>query len=229
MSCPSRRRAPKRAAARRPVPCVVATKATKKTNDDDVRVNNDDGVENAPIPARSFPRRRALASFAALAAAASTSASASAADLESLESIAQDVNKQIMRQVDPRRAYYDQAEVELEMELGAPPQGEPSLRPGVTPGDPENGERDVVTTASGLQYAGVVVGRGEPIRTADLVVAHVVRRRRVPGSARETPSFVSSDDHAHRLYSALLHFADFTYESCRTHAHARAAHSCVLC
>ena len=43
--------------------------------------------------------------------------------------------------------------------------------PGVNPG--EEGERDVVTLPSGLSYADVELGRGEPLM-ADLVVAHVV-------------------------------------------------------
>ena len=34
--------------------------------------------------------------------------------------------------------------------------------------------RDVVTLATGVSYADVSLGRGDPVRTADLVVAHLV-------------------------------------------------------
>jgi hypothetical protein len=42
--------------------------------------------------------------------------------------------------------------------------GEPLTPPGVTPGDPDTGERDIVTTASGISYADVVPGRAAQVR-----------------------------------------------------------------
>ena len=124
-------------------------------------------------------RGRALAStFAALTVASTSSFYPAAAapnldlNLESLTSRMQDVNKQLMRQVDPYRAYLDRAEIELESEIG--PAGDPLSAPGVVAGDPEKGERDIVTTPSGLSYADVEIGHGDPIGVADLVVAHVV-------------------------------------------------------
>lgn len=151
--------------------------------------DDDDSDVDARGGAEIFPRRRALAS-ASLAALTSAAARAAAAaddddlfgldgngmDLRALMTDAQAFNRRLLRQVDPRRAYGDQAEAELEEQLGVP-QGEPVNPPGVTPGDPDQGERDIVTTASGLSYADVVLGGGEPIKTADLVVAHVVGRR----------------------------------------------------
>ena len=80
-------------------------------------------------------------------------ASALAVDLETL-------NEDIMRVADPERYYKDASKVELERQLGAP--GSPVNAPGTEKG--EDGERDVVTTPSGLSYADVEVGRGDRVK-----------------------------------------------------------------
>ena len=94
---------------------------------------------------------------------ATAAASALAVDLETL-------NEDIMRVADPERYYKDASKVELERQLGAP--GSPVNAPGTEKG--EDGERDVVTTPSGLSYADVEVGRGERVKVGDLIVANVV-------------------------------------------------------
>ena len=94
---------------------------------------------------------------------APAAASALAVDLETL-------NEDIMRVADPERYYKDASKVELERQLGAP--GSPVNAPGTEKG--EDGERDVVTTPSGLSYADVEVGRGERVKVGDLIVANVV-------------------------------------------------------
>ena len=94
---------------------------------------------------------------------ASVAAPALAVDLEAL-------NEDIMRVADPERYYKDASKVELERQLGAP--GSPVNAPGTEKG--EDGERDVVTTPSGLSYADVEIGRGDGVKVGDLIVANVV-------------------------------------------------------
>lgn len=94
---------------------------------------------------------------------APVAASALAVDLEAL-------NEDIMRVADPERYYKDASKVELERQLGAP--GSPVNAPGTEKG--EDGERDVVTTPSGLSYADVEIGRGDGVKVGDLIVANVV-------------------------------------------------------
>ena len=91
---------------------------------------------------------------------------------------------------DPER-FLNPAEIELESELGPP--RDPVTPPGVNPG--EEGERDVVTLPSGLSYADVELGRGEPLKVADLVVAHVV------GASRTVPSSRTRTGEARRSLS----------------------------
>lgn len=111
---------------------------------------------------------------AACVSTSSLSAHASVIDdLVPSEEAVSSFNKQILRLSDPRRAWLDKAEMELEYDLGKPNSAN-AVVPGVTPGDPELGERDVVTTPSGLMYSDVTLGGGEVVKTADLVVAHVV-------------------------------------------------------
>lgn len=107
----------------------------------------------------SASRRALLAAVVSVPAAAS----ALALDLEAL-------NEDIMRVADPKRYYKDASKVELERQLGAP--GSPVNAPGTEKG--EGGERDVVTTPSGLSYADVEIGRGDRVRVGDLIVANVV-------------------------------------------------------
>ena len=94
---------------------------------------------------------------------APVAAPALAVDLEAL-------NEDIMRVADPERYYKDASKVELERQLGAP--GSPVNAPGTEKG--EDGERDVVTTPSGLSYADVEIGRGDGVKVGDLIVANVV-------------------------------------------------------
>ena len=95
---------------------------------------------------------------------------ARALDAGALEEAVRDSNVDILRMADPRK-FMNPAEIELERELGRPT-GEPHQAVGVAPG--EDGERDVVTTPSGLAYADVRVGGGDPVRVGDLVVAHLI-------------------------------------------------------
>ena len=91
-----------------------------------------------------------------LAAVLSTplAAPALAVDLEAL-------NEDIMRVADPERYSKDASKVELERQLGAP---------GVARERPRGwrrawtGERDVVTTPSGLSYADVEIGHGNKVK-----------------------------------------------------------------
>ena len=76
---------------------------------------------------------------------------ARALDAGALEEAVRDSNVDILRMADPRK-FMNPAEIELERELGRPT-GEPYQAVGVAPG--EDGERDVVTTPSGLSYADV--------------------------------------------------------------------------
>ena len=124
---------------------------------------------NNAVEPPSAPRRSLLAAGLAAAATFSAPASTPALDLDALRSTLAENNKDILRMSDPER-FLNPAEVELEYELGPP--RDPVTPPGVTPG--EEGERDVVTLPSGLSYADVELGRGEPLKVADLVVAHVV-------------------------------------------------------
>jgi len=117
----------------------------------------------------SAPRRSLLAAGLAVATTFAAPASALALDLDALRSTLAENNKDILRMSDPER-FLNPAEIELESELGPP--RDPVTPPGVNPG--EEGERDVVTLPSGLSYADVELGRGEPLKVADLVVAHVV-------------------------------------------------------
>ena len=94
---------------------------------------------------------------------------ARALDVEALEEAVRDSNVDILRMADPR-TFMNPAEIELERELGRPTGEPPAV--GVTPG--EDGERDIVTTPSGLSYADVRVGGGDPVRVGDLVVAHLI-------------------------------------------------------
>lgn len=94
---------------------------------------------------------------------------ARALDVEALEEAVRDSNVDILRMADPR-TFMNPAEIELERELGRPTGEPPAV--GVTPG--EDGERDIVTTPSGLSYADVCVGGGDPVRVGDLVVAHLI-------------------------------------------------------
>ena len=118
-----------------------------------------------PLRAPSF----AIAAGLAVATTFAAPASALALDLDALRSTLAENNKDILRMSDPER-FLNPAEIELESELGPP--RDPVTPPGVNPG--EEGERDVVTLPSGLSYADVELGRGEPLKVADLVVAHVV-------------------------------------------------------
>jgi hypothetical protein len=101
-SCPSQPRGTKRATR-------IATKATSRKNN--IQETNTQEHTPPPPPPRIFPRRRALASFAALTAAAATATSTAAGELD-IDSF----NKQLMRQVDSfgrrQRAHFSGAELE---------------------------------------------------------------------------------------------------------------------
>ena len=111
------------------------------------------------VPSNKASRRAVLAAVLSTPLAAP----ALAVDLEAL-------NEDIMRVADPERYSKDASKVELERQLGAP--GSPVNAPGMDKG--VDGERDVVTTPSGLSYADVEIGRGNKVKVGDLVVANVV-------------------------------------------------------
>jgi hypothetical protein len=93
-------------------------------------------------------------------------------ETEMLAAAVRDSNVDILRMTDPRK-YMNPAEMELERELGRPTGAPPAgISVGVTPG--EDGERDIVTTPSGVSFADVEIGRGDPVSTGDLVVAHLI-------------------------------------------------------
>ena len=90
--------------------------------------------------------------------------------------------------------------------------------PGVNPG--EEGERDVVWLPSGLSYADVELGRGEPLKVADLVVAHVV------GPSRTVPSSRTRTGEARRSLSpsaCARRACARAWRGHREHARGRAA------
>ena len=135
--------------------------------------NDPPGASGGPASSKTLPRRASLFAAASTALAPtllSRPAPSSALDLDALAASVRDANRDILRVADPEHSL-DVAETELERALGRP--GAPESPPGVTPGE-NPGERDVVTLATGVSYADVSLGRGDPVRTADLVVAHLV-------------------------------------------------------
>ena len=135
--------------------------------------NDHPEASGGPASSKTLPRRASV--FAATSTALAPSllsrpAPSSALDLDALAASVRDANRDILRVADPEHSL-DVAEMELERALGRP--GAPESPPGVTPGE-NPGERDVITLATGVSYADVSLGRGDPVRTADLVVAHLV-------------------------------------------------------
>ena len=146
--------------------------ASRRTRHPNVAVASTSTSSTSPAPVELCTRRASRRGVLFGAAALTLPSPARALDLDELTDALRETNVEILRMADPRKYVTNPGEMELQRELGRPTGGTRAAV-GVTPGEAD-GERDVVTTASGLSYSDVDLGGGDPVKVGDLVVAHLI-------------------------------------------------------